>query len=111
MHYTFFEEIKPMSYKEDQESIEEGKKTQKVAIIGCGVIGSRLLSSFYAKQNGKSKSNSMSLSEMVAMNNMGFVTIQDVELPASQQYHHGYSRRDLKDFTKGNRNLKGRGRR
>lgn len=99
-----------MSDKEDQEQIKEGKKTQKVAIIGRGVIGSRLLSSFYAKQTGKRKSNAMSLSEVVAMNNMGFITFKDVEPPASERFHHGHSRRDYKDLTKGHRNLKGRGR-
>lgn len=93
---------------EEENNTEESKK---VAVMGYAIIGSGLLSGIYAKQKGKQKDQAISLVEASKLNSLGFVTVQEVEMPASQQYHHGYSRRDLKDFTKGNRNLKGRGRR
>lgn len=96
---------KEKAISEEEKDIKESKK---IAVIGYASIGSRLLSNLPAKQASRFKSKGMTLAD--AMNRMGFVTVQDVELPASQQYDHGYSRRDLKDFTKGNRNLKGRGR-
>jgi hypothetical protein len=93
----------------EEENSEEGSK--KVAVMGYAIIGSGLLSGIYSKQTGKQKGKCITLSDTSRLYSFDFETLQDVEVPASQQYHHGYSRRDLKDFTKGNRNLKGRGRR
>ncbi len=93
----------------EEENSEEGSK--KVAVMGYAIIGSGFLSGLCDKQTRKQKGKCMTLAEASKLNSLGFITIQNVEVPASQQYHHGYSRRDLKDFTKGNRNLKGRGRR
>jgi len=103
-----------MSDEKENDVLEEEKSVEKrkrIAVIGFASIGSGLLSGICAKQAGKRKGQTMTMAEASKLNSLGFATIQEIEPPASEQYHHGYSRRDLKDFTKGNPNLKGRGRR